>query len=154
VRDVERAFELGKRGKSRDQVVAALTGKDKLFASERLIPNAVPDRELAQDERQPKWDYATADELLGDPKIRAGLKISGRKVGEPFRETIKGIPASKAVKDQLERAIVGPLVSKNAQIIVDLIKDVLHYSPDRVKPRLAHSRRVQEDLRDVIRDMH
>src|SRR5262245_15921179 len=30
VRDVERAFELGKKGKSRDQVIAALLGKDKL----------------------------------------------------------------------------------------------------------------------------
>jgi hypothetical protein len=154
VRDVERAFELGKKGKKRDEVVAALLGKDKLFASERLIPNAVPDRDLPQDERQPKWDYATADALLADRKIQDGLKISGRKVGEPFRETIKTIPASKAVKNQLERAVVDPLTSKNAQIIVGLVKDVLRYSPDRVKPRLAHARRVQEDLRDVIRDVH
>jgi hypothetical protein len=154
VRDVERAFELGKRGKKRDEVVAALLGKDKLFASERLIPTAIPDRELAKDERQPKWDYATADDLLADPKIQAGLKISGRKVGEPFKETIKGLPASTAVKKQLERAVVNPLISNNVSIILGLLKDVLHYSPDRVKPRLAHSRRVQEDLRDVIRDVH
>jgi hypothetical protein len=154
VRDVERAFELGKKGSKRDEVVAALLGKDKLFASERLIPSAVPDRDLPQDERQPKWDYATADELLADPKIQAALPISGRKVGDPLNETIKGIPASKAVKNQLERAVVDPLVSKNIRTIVDLLKGVLHYSPDRVKPRLAHARRVQEDLRDVIRDVH
>jgi hypothetical protein len=154
VRDVERAFELGKKGAKRDEVAAALLGKDKLFASERLIPNAVPDRDLPQDERQPKWDYATADDLLADPKIQAALPISGRKVGDPLNETIKGIPASTAVKKQLERAVVDPLTSKNIQIIVGLLKDVLHYSPDRVKPRLAHSRRVQEDVRDVIRDVH
>jgi hypothetical protein len=154
VRDVERAFELGKKGKKRDEVVAALLGKGKLFASERLIPNAVPDRDLPKDERMPKWDYATADQLLADPKIKAALPISGRKVGEPFRETIKGIPASTAVKNQLERAVVDPLTSKNVKIILDLLRDVLHYSPDRVKPRLAHARRVQEDLRDVIRDVH
>jgi hypothetical protein len=154
VRDVERAFELGKKGKKRDEVVAALLGKDKLFASERLIPNAVPDRELPKDERMPKWDYATAEELLADPKIKAALPISGRKIGEPFKETIKEIPASTAVKNQLERAVVNPLISKNADVILGLLKDVLRYSPDRVKPRLAHARRVQEDLRDVIRDVH
>ena len=153
VRDVERAFELGKKGSKRDEVVAALLGKDKLFASERLIPNAVPARDLPKDERQPKWDYATADALLADPKIKAALPISGRKVGEPLGETIKGIAASAAVKNQLERAVVKPLCSKNVEVIVGLLKDVLHYSPDRVKPRLAHSRRVQEDLRDVIRDV-
>jgi hypothetical protein len=154
VRDIDRAFELGKKGKKRDEVVAALLGKDKLFASERLIPNAVPDRELPKDERMPKWDHAKADDLLGDPKIQAALPISGRKIGEPFRETIKGIPASAAVKKQLERAVVDPLVSKNVKIILELLGHVLHYSPDRVKPRLAHARRVQEDLRDVIHDVH
>jgi hypothetical protein len=154
VHDIDRAFELGRKRKSRDQVVAALMGKDKLFASERLIPTAIPDRELPQDERAPKWEYATADQLLADPKIKAALPISGRKVGEPLAETINGIDASGTVKDQLRRAVVKPLCSKNVRIILDLLGDVLHYSPDRVKPRLAHSRRVQEDLRDVIRDMH
>ena len=43
----------------------------------------------------PKWDFATVDQLLADPKIRAALPESAGKVAAPFEDTIKQLDASQ-----------------------------------------------------------
>jgi hypothetical protein len=147
VADVEAAFKLGRGGKKREQALAAVVGKDKLFASERLIPVLVPDAKLPEDDRVPRWNYESADKLLGDRKIRTALPLSAKKIGEPLGETIDDLPVSTAIKDQLKRAVVAPLCSNDLARVLALLYDVLHYSPDRVTPRLdAVSQSARRDL--------
>jgi hypothetical protein len=147
VSDIEAAFKLGQKGKQREQVIAALIGKDKLFASERLIPTLVPEASQPEDDRIPKWNYETADKLLADPKISSALPLSAQKIGEPFGETIDDLPVSKAIKNQLKRAVVAPLCSKDLKRVLALLHDVLHYSPDRVTRRIDS---VSANRRDLV----
>src|SRR3954452_22790319 len=147
VADVEAAFKLGRRHKQRDDVLAALIGRDKLFASERLIPVLLPDAKLPEDDRVPRWNYDSADKLLGDRKIRAALPLSAKKMGEPLGETIDDLPVSTAIKDQLKRAVVVPLGSNDLARVLALLHDVLHYSPDRVTARIdSISQSARRDL--------
>jgi hypothetical protein len=86
VADVERAYELAKKGDKRNEVIKALTGKDGLFAPERLIPKVVPDGRQPEDDRMPKWDYATVEELLASTKIKAA-RCPNRPNGWPSRSS-------------------------------------------------------------------
>ncbi len=84
----------------------------------------------------PKWDYGTVEQLLDDPKIKAALPMSAARVGDPFRETLKGLDASQPVKDQLYGAVVDPLISKSVPRIRRWVLDVINYSPQNVFRRL------------------
>jgi hypothetical protein len=154
VQDVERAFELGKKRRKRSDVIAALMGKDRLFASERLIPKAVPDARQPADDRMPKWDYDTLDQLLADPKIREALPESARKVAEPFEDTIKELDASNAVKAQLRLAVIKPLKSGNIPTIAAWLKGVIDYSPERLEVRLRYLSSLREDLVRLREEVH
>jgi hypothetical protein len=154
VGDVERAFELGRKRRKRSDVIKALMGRDGLFASERLIPKAVPDAQLPEDDRMPKWDYATVDALLADPKIRSALPESARKVAEPFEDTIRELDASKAVKEQLRLAVVKPLMSGNVPTIIGWLNSVIAYSPERLEARLRYHDRLRVDLVRLRQEVH
>jgi hypothetical protein len=147
VADVERAFELARKKRKRKDILASLTGKDGLFASERYIPKPVPDDKQPEDDRRPRWDYATLDALLGDPKFSQALLESGPKVAAPFKDTIKTLDASRSVKDQLEHAVVDPLTSKDIKRIRAWIKAV-------AVPRPAPRSDPRQDLVDVKTGMH
>ena len=136
--------------------LASLMGKDGLFASERYIPKAVPDAKQPPDERMPKWDYATVDELLQDPKISAALPESAKKVAEPFEDTIKHLDASQAVKDQITRAVVRPLKSGDRGRIREWIKSVIDYSPARLGQRMRTlpTTEPREDLVRLRQEVH
>ena len=154
VRDIERAFELGKKRRNRKDVTAALMGRDGLFPSERLIPQAVPDAKLPPDERMPKWDYGTVDQLLADPKIRSALPESASRVAEPFDAMLAELAASKAVKDRLRTAVVKPLTSGSVPTIVRWVKGVIEYSPDYLDLRLRHVSKLREDIVRVREGIH
>ena len=81
VEDVEKAFELAVKKRKRADIMASLKGKDGLFAPERYIPKAVPDAKQPEDDRMPRWDYATVDQLLADPKISEALPESAKQGG-------------------------------------------------------------------------
>ena len=84
----------------------------------------------------PKWNYGTVEELLDDPKIKTALPMSAGRVGGPFKDTLKGLDASQAVKDQLYNAVVVPLTSCNVPRIRRWILAVINYSEDDVFRRL------------------
>jgi hypothetical protein len=155
VADVDAAFKLGQKHKTREEVIAALTGKDKLFASERLIPTLVPDAKLPEDDRLPKFNYDTADKLLADPKVREALPISAKKIGDPFRDTINDLPVSQPIKNQLQKSVVAPLSSGKLDQVLQVLHDVLHYSPDRVRARIdaipQHARRDLAEVKQGVR---
>ena len=136
VGDVQRAFELAKKDTNRSRIIGKLTDKQGLFAAERLLPNVVPDAKQPEEDRMPKWDYGTVEQLLDDPKIKAALPMSAARVGDPFRETLKGLDASQPVKDQLYGAVVDPLTSKSVPRIRRWVLDVINYSPENVFRRL------------------
>ena len=138
VDDLDRAFAIAAKNRKRPRkdIIASLMGKDGLFASERYVPTAVPDAKQPADDRMPKWDYATVDQLLNDPKISAALPESASKVAEPFEDTLKHLDASQAVKDQITRAVVRPLKSGDPQRIRQWVKDVIEYSPARLRQRM------------------
>ena len=48
------AFELARKKRKREDIIASLMGKDGLFASERYIPKAVPDAKQPEDDRMPQ----------------------------------------------------------------------------------------------------
>ena len=155
VEDVERAFDLAGKKRKRKDIVASLMGKDGLFASERYIPKAVPDAKQPADDRMPKWDYATVDQLLADPKIRAALPESAGKVAAPFEDTIKQLDASQAVKDQITRAVVEPLKSGNMRRIIDWVKSVIDYAPGNIERRLQYGKdALRKDLSDLRSGTH
>ena len=150
VEDVERAFDLARKKRKRKDIVAALMGKDGLFASERYIPKAVPDAKQPEDDRMPKWDYSTVDQLLADPKIRAALPESAGKVAAPFEDTIKHLDASQAVKDQITLAVVNPLKSGNVRLISEWVKSVIDYAPGNIERRLQYGKdALRQDLVDL-----
>jgi hypothetical protein len=155
VEDIERAFELARKKRKRKDIVASLMGKDGLFASERYIPKAVPDAKQPADDRMPKWDYPTVDQLLADPKIRAALPESAGKVAAPFEDTIKNLEASQAVKDQITRAVVEPLKSGNVRRISDWVKSVIDYAPENIERRLEYGKGpLRKDLGELRSGMH
>ena len=156
VADVEKAFELGRKKRKRADIIASLMGKDGLFASERYIPKAVPDAKQPEDDRMPRWDFATVDQLLNDPKISDALPESAKKVAEPFTDTINTLDASQAVKDQLRRAILVPLSSGDKRLIREWVKAVINYSPANLGRRSQPLPRTEprEDLVEIRSGMH
>jgi hypothetical protein len=84
----------------------------------------------------PKWDYGTVEELLDDPKIKEALPMSAARVGDPFKETLKGLDASQPVKDQLYNAVVVPLTSKSVRKIRRWVLAIINYSERDVFRRL------------------
>jgi hypothetical protein len=154
VGDVQRAYELGRKRRKRADIIALLIGRDGLFAPERLIPQVVPEAKLPPDDRMPKWDYATVDQLLADPKIRSALPESARKVAEPFEDTLAELKASGGVKRQLRLAVIKPLTSGNVAAITAWVKSVIDYSPRRLEDRLRAAWRGREDLIRVIQERH
>jgi hypothetical protein len=147
VADIERAYELGRKKRKRSAIVASLQGKDGLFASERYIPKPVPDAKQPEDDRAPRWDFPTLAELLNDPKFSQALLESGPKVAAPFKDTIKTLDASQAVKKQLEKSVVDPLTSGDLKRIRAWIKAV-------AVPRPAPRSDPRQDLVDLKAGMH
>jgi hypothetical protein len=155
VDDLERAFELARKKRKRKDILASLMGKDGLFTSERYIPKAVPDAKQPEDDRMPKWDHATVDQLLADSKIRAALPESARKVAEPFEDTIKHLDASKAVKEQIRLAVVNPLKSGDVRLIGAWVKSVIDYSPANIERRLEYGKgELRQDLVELRSGTH
>jgi hypothetical protein len=154
VNDLYAAFELAKKDTNRDRIIAKLTDKQGLFASERLLPSVVPDAKQPEADRMPKWDYGTVDELLDDPKIKAALPMSADRVGGPFKQTLQTLDASKAVKDHLYKVVVDPLTSKSVPRIIAWLHGVIGYSEATLWKRLAPPRRdvktSLEDLRESV----
>jgi hypothetical protein len=136
VGDIQRAFDLATKDTNRSRIIGKLTDKQGLFASERLLPTVVPDATQPEADRMPKWDYGTVEELLDDPKIREALPMSAARVGDPFKETLKGLDASQPVKDQLYNAVVVPLTSKSVRKIRRWVLAVINYSEGDVFRRL------------------
>ncbi len=135
VHDLKRAYDLALRGDRRDTIMAELQGKDGLFASERLLPIAVPDPELPEADRMPKWDFATVDELLNAPKIHEQLPITAKSLTGRF--DVKTLPGSAAVKAHVTAAVVTPLKSGKPELIIDFLHKVLAYSPDDLRRRIS-----------------
>ena len=130
-------------------------GKDGLFASERYIPKAVPDAKQPEDDRMPKWDYATVDALLADPKIRAALPESANKVAEPFEDTIKHLDASQGGQGPDPLAVVNPLKSGDVRQIGPWVKSVIDYSPENIERRLQYGKdELRQDLVDLRAGAH
>ena len=153
--DVERAFELAKRDTSPTRIIAKLMDKQGLFASERLLPNVVPDAQQPEEDRMPKWDYGTLDELLADPKIYAALPMSAARVGGPFNDTLKTLDASEAVKKHLHKVVVEPLTSNSQTQIIAWLKAVIGYDEATLFKRIQGIRgpleRDVNDLRASVR---
>jgi hypothetical protein len=150
VTDVQRAYDLAQKGWRRSAIIAELLGRPGLFAAERLVPTAVPEAQLPADDRLPKWDYDTVDQLLNDPKIRAALPESAAKVAAPFADTVNDLQASKAVKAQLRRVVIDPLTSKSIPTIAAWLKAIIAYSPQRLDVRLrASDGGLKEDVNRV-----
>jgi hypothetical protein len=154
VKDIQRAFELAKKDTNRSRIIRKLTDKDGLFAAERLLPSVVPDARQPEEDRMPKWDYATVDQLLADPKIRAALPMSADRVGGPFNDTLKTLDASPAVKAHLRKVVVGPLTSGSVPRIVAWLKGVIDYSEANLFKRLGPApvpvERELSDLRQSV----
>ena len=128
--------------------MAELQGKDGLFASERLLPIAVPDPELPEADRMPKWDFATVDELLNAPKIHEQLPITAKSLTGRF--DVKTLPGSAAVKAHVTAAVVTPLKSGRPKLIIDLLHKVLAYSPDDLPRRISGTQSgLRQDLKQL-----
>ena len=136
VNDIQRAFDLARNDTDRSRIIGKLIDRQGLFASERLLPNVVPDSKQPEEDRMPKWDYATVEELLKDPKIAEALPMSADRVGVPFRDTLKGLDASKAVKDHLYGVVVVPLTSCDVRRITKWLLGVINYSEADLFKRL------------------
>jgi hypothetical protein len=156
VEDVEQAFALARKKRKRGDIIAALTGKDGLFAPERYIPKAVPDAKQPEEDRMPRWDFGSVDELLNDPKLSAALPESASKVAEPFKDTIKTLEASQAVKDQLRRAVVTPLSSGDLKQIRAWMLGVIGYNPANLGRRMQPLPKTtaHEDLGELRTGVH
>jgi hypothetical protein len=146
VSDVQRAYDLAKKGRKRSDILRALQGKNGLFSSELLISTAVPDAKQPEDERMPKWDYPTRDKLFADPKIHSTLPYSATKVAEPFEDTLKTLNASAAVKDHLRRMVITPLTSGSQAVIIAWVENVLAYRPGDLTRRLTEARAAQSGV--------
>jgi hypothetical protein len=148
VHDLKRAYELAGRGDRRDTIMAELQGKDGLFASERLLPIAVPDPELAEADRMPKWDFATVDQLLNAPKIHDQLPISASSLADRF--DVNALPGSAAVKAHIRTAVVTPLKSGDAKTVIAWLHQVLAYSRADLPRRISGGQSgLRQDLKEL-----
>jgi hypothetical protein len=148
VSDLQRAYERARRGDRRDVIMGELQGKDGLFASERLIPTAVPDAELSEADRMPKWDYATVDEVLNAPKLHEQLPITAKSLAGRF--DVNSLPGSAGVKAHIAKTVVSPLTSGKADTIIAWLHQVLAYSSEDLPRRVTNPRAgLGQDLRDL-----
>jgi hypothetical protein len=148
VHDLQRAYELARRGDRRDVIMSELQGKDGLFASERLIPAAVPDAKVPEADRMPKWDFDTVDEVLNAPKLRDQLPISAKSLAGRF--DVNALPGSAAVKAHIAEAVVAPLTSGDAKTIIAWLHKVLAYSPANLPRRMSGTQSgLQQDLKQL-----
>ena len=73
----------------------------------------------------------------------------------PFKDTIKQLDASQAVKDQITRAVVEPLKSGNVRRIIDWVKSVIDYAPGNIERRLQYGKdALRKDLSDLRSGTH
>ena len=87
-----------------------------------------------------------------DPR---GAPRSAKKVAEPFEDTIKHLDASKAVKDQIQLAVVNPLKSGDVHQIGTWVKSVIGYSPETIERRLQYGKdELRHDLVDLRGGAH
>lgn len=148
VGDLQRAYELARHGDRRDSIMAELQGKDGLFASERLLPIAVPDPELTEADRMPKWDFETIDQLLNAPKIHDQLPITASSLASRFN--VDALPGSAAVKTHITAAVVVPLKSGDAKTVIAWLHKVLAYSPADLPRRMSGTQSgLRQDLTEL-----
>jgi hypothetical protein len=145
VHDLKRAYDRALHGDRRDTVITELQGRDGLFAAERLLPIAVPDREVPEADRMPKWDFATVDQLLNAPKIHDQLPLTAKSLANRF--DVDTLPGSAAVKAHVANSIVAPLKSGDAKTIIAWLHKVLAYSAADLPRRISGTQSgLQQDL--------
>jgi hypothetical protein len=135
VHDLKRAYERALRGDRRQTIMAEVQGKDGLFGAERLLPVAVPDDQLPEADRMPRWDFATVDQLLNAPKIHDQLPLTAKSLAGRF--DLDTLPGSAAVKAHVAKAVVAPLKSGDAKTIIAWLHRVLAYSHADLPRRIS-----------------
>lgn len=103
-------------------------GPQGLYRAERLMPTAVADEALPADDRTLPWAQGSVDELLAPDNARVGkaLVAFGHAEATEFEKRLKDmqdlLPEHRAV---LQRVLIGPLNSGDADSIRGLLKAIL-----------------------------
>ncbi len=123
IREVQGAYEAAQRGTAPETIGAGLQDKQGLFAAERLIPQPVADGDARQKHPSMRWDFATLDELLADPRAAHALKVSSQlKAG--FLESAVGA-LDGFQRQAFHEAVLAPLRRQP----LALIRQIAHYVP-------------------------
>jgi hypothetical protein len=123
VEDIERAYALGKAGKS---TADELLGDDDLFAAERVIPTVATGP--GKNKSNPGMDYrkASAEDLLTDPYFQNAVFVFCKEKASEVQKLADEMGGAK--KRALEKAVIGRLSDKNQ--CVNLIWEVINWVPD------------------------
>ena len=105
----------------------------------------MPDAEVPEADRMPRWDFDTVDQLLNAPKIHDQLPLTAKSLANRF--DVDTLPGSAAVKAHVANSIVAPLKSGNARTIIAWLHKVLAYSPANLPRRISGTQSgLQQDL--------
>jgi len=103
-------------------------GPQGLYRAERLMPTAVPDKDLPEGDRTVPWAQGSVGQLLADDNRRIGRALAafGQAEGEEFETRLEGVPdLLPQHRAALKRALVDPLKSADPRRIRALLKAIL-----------------------------
>jgi hypothetical protein len=121
VEEVQQAWARGRGGSPRD-IVAALRGSDGLYAAERLIPEAKPDKAQSPTHTTPPWGFGDIEQLFKDPQFVRGAAIFAvAKVNTILAAVGDDAKARAAVNDGVVPLLVGHTIAT--------LREIVHWMP-------------------------
>jgi hypothetical protein len=123
--DVRRAYEAGKSGQDAAAVQRSLVDNKGMYAAERMIPQAIPDEDPAQESKSIKWDYPTPDGLFSEKRMAEALLMAAREHIGTLQSIADGLDDADE-KGAFQKGVVDR--AKNDPL--QFLKDVVYYTPN------------------------
>lgn len=106
--------------------MSTLKDNQRLYAAEQLVPVPVDDAKLPAGQRSLFWMHNTVEEFLADKRMKAALAAFGKLEGPTFEQTLaSGSDLPKEARTAVQKALVEPLKSGNADLIAKLLRSII-----------------------------
>jgi hypothetical protein len=130
--DLTRAWLAGRRRAPLQEVLPEVT-EGKLLGAEHMLPEAVAESELPDEDKQVDWQLTSAEALLEDPKFQQGLTVFGANKAEELAEIEETLPP--VAKPHFRPGVVEPFRANPLAVL----RRVLHWTPDTGGGALGHN---------------
>jgi len=130
--EIRQAFCNG-NGMTPQEVIDTSLGSDGLFAPERTIPSAAPDRVQGPKQKMTQWQYDTVEQLMSNPQFAVGARIFAAEKASVIRTVAAEFDEVK--RNAVEQGVVTPLVSDP----IGTLCLVINWTPTLSDSALGHN---------------